>query len=288
MESVVGELAPDRGDGVRSGVLRTHDERHLARIALPHVSAVVWTPRRRPAWLGLVAAAVERGELQVPRTVLDDVTIDEIDAWLDATVPVGVLPRAARAALCADVLGLARRLRVQTAASRFMLRVLTAVPSRHCGFHVDTVAPGAPTWGILRVYNGAGTDYIEPDNVTATRDFYRYLGARERLVRRAEEAGATGDGAARDAWLAQVGALDEGLAFLRRRGEIHTAPAGSIVAFKHLDVRLHWSGHQRDLAWIHCSPMRGGPRFLVNVTARPSVRGSSRRSARSGRGATAR
>ena len=45
------------------------------------------------------------------------------------------------------------------------------------------------------------------------------------------------------------------------------APAGSIVAFKHVDVRYHWSVHPQVPAWIHSSPMTGTPRLVVNLTS---------------------
>jgi hypothetical protein len=60
--------------------------------------------------------------------------------------------------------------------------------------------------------------------------------------------------------------LDREIDFLKRPCETLVAPAGSIVAFKHLDLSLHWSDHPKGLAWIHCSPMEGEPRLVVNIT----------------------
>jgi hypothetical protein len=259
-------------------VIHTRDEHGLEQIRHDHVQAVVYEPPDPPAWLAELSEVVRDGRFIVPRTILGDAGRDEIAAWLDRHLPIDALARPAGRALREDVLGLVDRLAASTGASRFQLRVLTDAPSRHCGFHVDTVPPGAPRWGLLRVYNGAGTHYASPGDLTSITDFYRYLSRRERLIR---ELGEAPDAAARAMLEDQLAGLDGRLEFLHRGARIATAPAGSIVAFKHLDVRLHWSGHDPALAWIHCSPMEGEPRFLVNVTA---VRPADRRS----RGASAR
>jgi hypothetical protein len=258
-------------------VIETRDERDLERIRDDRVQAVVYEPPELPAWLAELAEVVRDGRFCVPRTILDDAGRDEIAAWLDRHLPIDALSRPAGRALLEDLLALVDRV-ATTGASRFMFRVLTGAPNRHCGFHVDTVPAGAPRWGLLRVYTGGGTHYAPPGELTSVADFYRYMSRRERLIR---ELGEAADPAARAALHDEVVALDDGLAFLRPDARIATAPAGSIVAFKHLDVRLHWSEHDPELAWIHCSPMSGEPRFLVNVTAaRPADRRSRGESAR--------
>lgn len=234
-------------------VLRTADARELELIKLPHVQAVIFIPAEMPAWLAPFGAAVARGALQVPRTILDGVTADDIESWIDANVRTADIDPQVLQAVRADILSLVAREIDMTGARRLIFRIFTDVPSRHCGFHVDTVPPAAPSHGLLRVYNGNGTAYVDPDNVISMRDFYKYLSRRERVIRTPDP----------DA----IVALDEARAFLRRPEEVHIAPAGSIVAFKHLDVRLHWSDHPRELAWIHCSPMEGDARFVVNVMA---------------------
>ncbi len=258
-------------------VIETRNVDDLDQIQLAQVQAVVYTPPALPAWFAELAAAVCDGRFTVPRTILGDVDAGEIAAWIACHLPVDALEKPSGEALRDDILALVDRVGRTSGAQRFLFRVLTGTPSRHCGFHVDTVPPGAPPWGLLRVYTGAGTHYASPGDVTRAGDFYRYLGRRERLVRELGDA----DGAARDHLHELIIALDDQLGFLRPGAQIATAPAGSIVAFKHLDVRLHWSDHEPDLAWIHCSPMAGDPRFLVNVTAvRPA--------GRSARGAIAR
>lgn len=261
-------------------VIQSRDERDLDQIRDAHVQAVVYEPPEPAPWLAELAAAVRDGRFTVPRTILPDAGRAEIAAWLDRHLPTDALTRASGQALLTDLLGLVDRVAALTGASRFSFRVLTGTPSRHCGFHVDTVPPDAPRFGLLRVYNGAGTHYAPPGALTSVADFYRYLSQRERLIR---ELGEAGDAAleARDALEGELAALDSRLDFLRTGARLATAPAGSIVAFKHLDVRLHWSEHDPALAWIHCSPMEGEPRFLVNITAaRPADRQSRGASAR--------
>ncbi|TMQ04286.1 MAG: DUF1826 domain-containing protein [Deltaproteobacteria bacterium] len=257
-------------------IVHARDEQELDRIIEPSVQAVIYQPPSLPAWLGAVAGAVERGALAVPRTTLASARRDELAAWLEHHVPVGAVADEVRAALIEDVLAMSDRLAIRTGGGRFLMRIFTGAPSTECGFHVDTVPPGAPVWGLLRVYNGAGTAYIEPDNLDSVAAFYRYLGRRERLARERREARAAGDGAAAARLESEIVALDARPAFLHRPQDIHVAPAGAIVAFKHLDIRLHWSSHGRAAAWIHCSPMAGAPRLVVNLTVPQAVPRSAR------------
>jgi hypothetical protein len=241
-------------------VLVTGREADLEQVG-GHVQAVVFVPPSSPAWLADVAHAVESGRLRFERTVLASATESEIEAWFERSVPRHALAPAVRRALKEDVLSLVRRAAATFRASRFMLRAHTDAPNRRCGFHVDTVPTGAPTVGYLRVYNGTGTEYVESRNVTSMRDFYRELSRRERLVRQWTHDSSEGT-------LAEIGELDERPAFLRDADGIFVAHAGTVVAFVHLDVRLHWSEHPKRLAWIHRSPMEGAARLVVNVAAR--------------------
>jgi hypothetical protein len=265
-------------------VVRTTEAADLEQIRLPQVQAVVWMPAQLPAWCDVLAAAVQDGSFEVPRAIIDDATLTDVGGWLEARLPTGVVAPEVREALERDVLALVDRQRALTGASRFMVRALTAAPNQQCGYHVDTVAPGAPTCGLLRVYNGAGTAYVDPTNVVGMREVYHYMSRRERLVRQLADAEAGGDHDASGRLRLGIAELDEARAFLRDPGEVATAPAGSIVAFKHLDVRLHWSDHDPGMAWIHCSPMNGKRRLVVNVTARAP---SARRVARPAPGASA-
>jgi hypothetical protein len=244
-------------------VIEASDAEDLEQIHAAHVQAVVVRPQVLPPWFSELAEAVYERRFVVPRTILGDAGAADIAAWLGRHLPIDALPQEAGRALRDDILGLVERVGRSTGGSRFQFRVLTGTPSLHCGFHVDTVRPGVPQWGLLRVYTGAGTQYALPDDVTGVGDFYRYLRQRKQLV---HELVLT-SGAARAALRERLGALDGELGFLRPGARLATAPAGSIVAFKHLDLRLHGSEHDPRLAWIHASPVAGDPRFLVSVTA---------------------
>jgi hypothetical protein len=63
-------------------VIETRDERDLALIAQPEVQAVVFIPETLPIWLTEFADVVRSGAFQVPRTILDDATFEDIEAWL--------------------------------------------------------------------------------------------------------------------------------------------------------------------------------------------------------------
>jgi Protein of unknown function (DUF1826) len=249
-------------------ILHTEDERDLQQIVQPHVQAVIFAPKPSPDWLDELTASVTSRSFEVPRTVLPDVTRPEIDEWLQLNIRHQGVSPALRLALKQHILSLVDRLAEINGATHFMLRILTDIPNHHCGFHVDTVPPGAPVYGLLLVYNGAGTDYVHPDNVTSMRRFYRYLSRRERLAREMVRAHEEGNEAASEQLLAEITELDEHPDFLLRPQEVFTVPAGSIVAFKHIDVTLHWSDHAKTKAWIHRSPMEGEARLLVNITAR--------------------
>jgi hypothetical protein len=248
-------------------VICTHDDRELEAITNPTVQAVIYIPPALPAWFTDVASAVLGGALSIPRSVLPSASRNAIDNWLEQNLPITAVTPEVRGSLKDDVLGLVNRLGSLSHASRFMLRIFTEAPTTECGFHVDSVPPGAPTWGFLRVYNGAGTEYVHPANVTSMADFYRYLSRRERLIRESKAARSDGSEAEYARLQQAIADLDNERAFLVRREEIGIAPAGSIVAFKHIDIRYHWSNHSKAMTWIHCSPMAGEPRLVVNVTA---------------------
>jgi len=247
-------------------ILRTQDARDLGRIEDPTVQAVIYVPPVLPDWFSELAAEVEAGRFHVPRTILPKVSYEQIKKWLVYNFPVTGDTSNLREFVTEDILALVDRIAAISGASRFMLRTLTSIPNTECGFHVDTVPPAAVPWGLLRVYTGFGTAYVNPSNVTSMADFYRYLGRRERLGRERAQARRDEDLGRCNELDERIQQLDKRLTFLRRPDEIHVAPAGSIVQFKHLDVSLHWSSHSTSLAWIHCSPMSGGPRFLVNIS----------------------
>jgi hypothetical protein len=258
--------------GEQAIVLRAVDERDLDSIPLRHVQAVIYRPEELPVWFEELAGAVRAGAFRLARTALHGSTRAEIAAWLEQNLPRDAISTAARQAVAGDILALVDRIGAATGASRYMLRIHTDAPSNQCGFHVDTLPPNAPNWGLLRVYNGAGTSYVESADVTTTRQFYRYMSRRERLARELADADNRAEPELeRRRLLGEIKHLDDELPFLRDGARILTAPAGAIVAFKHLDVQLHWSDHDPALAWIHCSPMAGEARLVVNVTGLPTT-----------------
>ena len=240
-------------------ILHTNTERDMNRIVERDVQAVIYSSLKLPEWLVALSAAVDKGVIQIPRTILHSVTHAQIRVWLDHHLPEQT------SALKDDILGLCDRVAVLTGSEQFQFRIFTETPTTNCGFHVDTVPPGAPAIGALRVYCGAGTEYVDPENVKSMQEFYRYLGRRERLEREREEAHCESNQASLKRVALEISRLDEELAFLLRSGEVHVTPVAAIVMFKHLDIRFHWSDHSKSLAWIHCSPMAGRQRLVVNV-----------------------
>jgi hypothetical protein len=247
-------------------ILHADEQRELDLIQLPHVQAVIYTPHTLPAWITEVGAAVRSGTFQIHRTILSSVTREMIEAWLESSISANVLPDAIRSALQEDILILVDRCAALTGACRFYFRAMTDVPNRRCGYHVDTVPQRLPPWGLLRVYCGPGTEYVEPRNVISMAEFYRYLSKRNGYVRQLHEVSQEGVGHAQK--LAALAELDETPSFLYQPHERYVVPAGSIVALTHINIQLHWSDHAKELAWIHRSPMEGERRLLVSIAAR--------------------
>lgn len=274
-------------DRPRGGVVTSHDAAALDAIASEGVQAVICRCDDPPPWLVEVAAAVRGGRFELPRACPHDLDRDALTAWLARASAAGGLDTGLGAALTADIASLADRLTALTGADRYTLRIFTEAPTSECGFHVDTVPPGTPTVGLLRVYSGAGTAYATADNVTSMADFYRYLARRERLVRDRSRARNRGDKAALDRLDRDIGDIDASPAFLLRPTDVPVAPAQAVVAFEHLDVRDHWSGTAT--AWIHSSPMAGETRLVVNLSAARPLPPSARRArSTSGRSASRR
>ncbi len=249
------------------GVRTVNDKAELAQIVDPKVTAVILAPSATPGWLAEVVDALETGDLSIPRTTLDGVTVEEFSKWLGEELASASLSAEAGDALLADLLAVPRAAADLSGSRRLIVRILTAEPTTDCGFHVDTTRPGVAPWGLLKTYNGPGTSYVDPANVTSMSDFYRYLSRRERLERE--------DG--------DVEELDIDPGFLHYPAGIDVAGACSMIAFKHLDVSTMWSEQDPARAWIHCSPMAGKPRLVINATGcDPQPRG------RPGAGANAR
>jgi hypothetical protein len=243
----------------------TDDWARLHDIRKPGVVAVVFVPPARPPWLAELADAIERGDVAIPRSVHDSLTRAQVHDWLGATLTSNRLSARVRRGLLSDVASLLDLEAALTGTARFNVRAFVESPTRRCGMHVDTTMPGRPRIGVLRVYNGEGTDFVEPSNVASMASFFTFLSHRERLGR--ELAGATAERSDRyRALFEEILDLDARPPFLADPERILRTPPGAIVSFKHLDLRDHWSAEAVDSAWIHSSPVEGGPRLVVNIT----------------------
>jgi hypothetical protein len=242
----------------------------VAQACRDPATQVVLLPRPQPpeAWEEELGSVIVTGALRITRTELDGVDADRLATWLDRAFPAAGLTRDTRDAAISDLLRLVQLVGELTGTEAFRFRILTEAPDRRCGFHVDTVAPGLPTWGVLQVFNGAGTRWVDPGDVVSMARFYRWQHERDRLVRRVD------DVRTRDARLARHDAAPD---FLRPGSPTRVVPPRTTVVLRQLDARRHWSDHDPRLAWLHCSPMEGTPRLVVNVgPARPGPPGHGR------------
>lgn len=228
-----------------------------ALLSQPGLMAV-WVKRPREFWLDELEAAVEAGSFHIPRAELGGMSLEKTAQWLEKNLPrCSVSPRT-RDALLSDILDHCHLLEWLTGARALRMRIFTAEPDHRCGFHVDTVRPGAPVWGILRVYNGTLTRWLAPGHVRSMADFYAWLHRRDRIVREL-----SGDPKTRDEQLAQ---MDEAPSFLTDDARIQDVPADVSAIFRHLNASAHWDAHGRGDAWVHCSPMSGRPRLVLNLS----------------------
>lgn len=252
-------------------VVHTEHADELDLIERPDVQAVVLAPPpSQRAWLAELDAIMRGGGLLFERAVFDVASSDEVRAAIDRRLPSGTssgFGGALRQTVLDDMAGLVGWLAARTRSDRFRVRVLAERPSWRCGYHVDTVPPGAPRYGVLRVYNGSETSYLDPADIASTKELYRYVARREHLGAAYCEAvaGQHRDEASR--LKAELVELDGSPAFAPEARPAVVVPAGSTVVFKHLDLGLHWSDHDPALAWVHASPMEGDPRLVLNVTA---------------------
>lgn len=229
-----------------------------AALASPDVQAVCLQPLPSLEWQKELVEAVEKEIFYIARTELTGLTVNAVAAWLEYNLPRDKVSRETRDALISDILNHFYLLETITSSTVFRMRILTALPNRMCGFHVDTVQPGMPTWGMLRVYNGEGTYWVDPSQVKSMQAFYTWLHARDLIVRRHNQLPAT-----RDALLEQI---DQFPNFLYQSAEINYIPSGNTIILRQLDASYHWNNHSPELAWIHCSPMSGKSRLIVNVS----------------------
>ena len=240
----------------------------LDRVNDPDVEAVFFRDAAPQDAREELANAIETGAFRIPRTIMPWLSDVQIAEWLAINIPGDSIPAVIRSGLIESIMGLVDRTRDLSGASHFMVRVFTGSPNCRCGFHLDTVPPRAPTAGLLYVANGAPTLYVDSENVKSMTDFYTYLGKRERLVRRIERADNRNEVAVGAELTEQLEDLDRTLPFLSDPRAIKSVPSCSVIAFKQVDARLHWSDHSPTLAWIHSSPSEGLPRLVINIAGK--------------------
>jgi hypothetical protein len=249
-----------------AGVVVTQDPAQLGHVRLAGVQAVILEPGSRRGWEARLAFAVENGAFKIPRQTLTIGQAEGVAHVLETCLSTEGLDFETRLALVDDIVDLADKLEQISGCPGIMLRIFTEAPTEVCGFHFDTVRPRLPPFGLLKVYNGECTRYVLACDIINILAFYRYLGRRERLSAKWRAACAERQAAEGDRWRAEMRELDRSLPFLRPRAAVHQVCAGAIVAFRHLDAREHWSDHPVDRAWLHCSPMFGLVRLVVNLT----------------------
>lgn len=247
----------DRGRGM---VVATRSTMK-ASLSRPNVVAALLDQNADEPWREELTTAIENDLFVLPRTELLGVSLDAAARWLDHNLPVEPVSRSTRDALISEILDLIHLTEHVTDAPAYRVRLLTEIPNQRCGFHVDTVRPGQPQWGVLRVHNGCGTLWVSPDDVRSTTDFYTHLHNRECLTRSHLAGVVEGDD--------DVQALDDNPAFVAEDAVINVVPSGTTVVFRHLPADKHWSDHAPDSAWIHCSPMRGKRRLVINISPEP-------------------
>jgi hypothetical protein len=240
----------------------------------PGVQAVIVAPRPPAPWESALAERVRCGAFVVPRCSITAPRPEALVHALEQTLSAQGLDFDTRLALIDDLAALGDTLAELAGCRALMLRMFTEAPTRHCGFHVDTVAPGVPPFGLLKVYNGAGTRYVEPDALAGTEALLAYQARRERLAREWREAVAAGRAQEANGHLAALRSIDDTLPFLRPAAAVQEIAARAVVAFRHLDVSRHGAADAVAQAWLHCSPMEGEPRLVANFTplAGPAAR----------------
>ncbi len=247
-------------------ILETSFEGDLSKVSQPEIQAVIYRPPGRAEWSTELSDAVESGRFQIDRAILQPITADELMSWLKGKIMGSLSPEVSNRfkAEMRYLMGLEQML---TGVSQFTVRIFTEAPTQRCGFHVDTIKPRATPVGLLKVFNGPGTFYVHPENVTNMADFYRYFGQRECLGKELEMERTAGTDKPVEEIVREIGFLDRASMFLHNPDDIFQVPEGATVAFKHLDPRHYWSDHPKNLAWIHCSPGDGPRRLVVNITA---------------------
>ncbi|WP_347331863.1 hypothetical protein [Marinimicrobium locisalis] len=197
--------------------------------------------------------AIESERFIIPRYDVFDVELPTLANWLEFNLPSSPISKETRDALLSDILYVAQQVDTINPTKWFRLRIFTERPTTRCGFHVDTVPPGAPTWGAIKVYNGTGTLWVSPKDVRSMDLFYRHL-QRHENHRRLQLP---------DQGHSPCENLTE---FCLPYATINHVEPGTTAFFKHINADRHGSDHPTDQAWIHSSPSDGPSRLVVNLS----------------------
>jgi hypothetical protein len=272
MNAMVAERSPPHRISRRAHdrILGTSGVGDLSPVLAPDVLAVIAAAKPEP-WIETLATAVGHGGFVVPRSILDGVSLSEIARFLSGVLNAGALPAEARSALRDDLLRLVAACGDLTFATRFRFRFFTDIPNTRCSYHVDVVPPGSPTTALIRVYCGAQTEYVDPDNVTSWEDFHAWEFLRKRQVLAAAAARGRQDPTAEVRAMSRLTRLDAKPHFMVTADDVRTVPAHALVACKFVDSQhLLDCTHLRARSargWIHRSPMSGVPRCVATVSA---------------------
>ncbi|MBS0446434.1 MAG: DUF1826 domain-containing protein [Proteobacteria bacterium] len=231
----------------------------IAGLLDPGVRAVIVQPVTLPHWHDELRTAVESGRFVVERRQWQARRPEALVHLLEQDLPHDGLGFETRLALIDDLALLGDALARLADCRGLLLRLFTERPTRHCGFHVDTVGPDLPPVGLLRVYNGAATNFVRNADVADGVSFMRYFKRREALVR---QHAASVEPATVDA----LCELDAAPDFIVRGRAVEQVPAGAIVAFRHIDVTRVNNADAVLQAWIHSSPMEGARRLVANLS----------------------
>jgi hypothetical protein len=258
------------GGRVHDRILSTARADDLAFILTPDVLAVIASSKPE-AGIDELSTAVSDGSFVVQRSILDGVSISEIARFVSDVSSASSLPVAVQTALRDDLLGLATTCADLTGATRFRFRFFTDIPNTRCSYHVDVVPSGSPRTALIRVYCGARTEYVEPNNVASWEHFYAWEFLRKQQVLAVADARARQDAASEERAKSRLARLDAKPYFLIKADNVCTVPSHALVACKFVDGKhlLDRTHVQARFArgWIHRSPMSGVPRCVATVNA---------------------
>ncbi len=253
-------------------VILTSDRQAIRQILDPGSLAVILLASQPPNWLDELQYKVNTGQFVVPRTIIDEASEAEVVECVANCLDHSSLSLEARQELQREIESLVGTCHDLTGSNLFRFRMFTDTPNCRCSYHIDSVPTGVSTTALIRVFCGAATEYVPPENLRSWEDFYSYFFRRSRLAKAWTAARESRDSAAEFEAEAKLRRLDESASFLTRP-ELppQEVPANALVACKFVDSRflsgiVHLKARSAR-GWIHRSPMAGHSRFVATVNA---------------------